>query len=107
MDTIMTNTVAPFARIEITSMSIDVRNGTSQRTGNAYSIRSQIAYLHQEGVPYPTMLKINLEENASPYQIGMYDLDSSSLVIGRYDDLQLKPVLKPIPQAIAPVKKVG
>ena len=80
--------------IEIASTEIKSRSGTSTRTGNAYSMREQIAYLHK-GEIYPERIKITLEENQAPYAIGQYDLAPSSFYVDKYDAIAVRPVLAP------------
>lgn len=82
--------------IEITSTHVDVRNGTSQRTGKPYSIYEQQAYMHT-GEPYPVRIKINLESGQNAYQPGNYDLHPSSFFADRFGSMSVRPVLVPRP----------
>jgi hypothetical protein len=79
--------------IEITSTEIKTRSGTSARTGNPYTMREQIGYLHKAGDPYPEKIKISLEDNQPPYHTGNYDLSPSSFYVDKYDSLSVRPVL--------------
>lgn len=83
--------------IEITSTEIKTRSGTSTRTGNAYSMREQIGYLHKPAVPYPEKIKIMLEENQLPYNLGNYSLSSESFYVDKYDSIAVRPILIPRP----------
>jgi hypothetical protein len=78
--------------IEITSTEIKTRSGTSQRTGNNYSMREQVGYLHK-GEPYPEKIKITLEENQQPYVVGKYQLSPTSFYVDKYDAIAVRPVL--------------
>ena len=80
--------------VEIDSLEIKTRSGVSPKTGKPYNMREQSAYLHQPSKKYPTAFKITLEDNQHPYAVGKYELDDSSFFIGKYDDLQVRPVLK-------------
>ena len=81
--------------IEIVSTDVKSRSGTSARTGNAYSMREQIAYLHKSGEPYPEKIKINLDDGVSPYGVGNYNLAPSSFYVDKYDAIAVRPVLVP------------
>lgn len=81
--------------IEITSTEVKSRSGTSARTGNPYSMREQFGYLHQQGQPYPTKIKIALEDNQPPYYPGNYDLSPNSFYVDKYDGLAVRPILIP------------
>ena len=78
--------------IEIASTEIKSRSGTSARTGNTYSMREQIGYLHK-GELYPERIKITLEDNQQPYAIGKYQLAPSSFYVDKYDSVAVRPVL--------------
>jgi hypothetical protein len=80
--------------IEIASTEIKSRSGISARTGNAYSMREQIGYLHK-GEIYPERIKITLEDNQTPYAIGKYDLSTASFYVDKFDAVAVRPVLIP------------
>lgn len=92
--------------IEITSTQVKSRSGTSARTGNPYSMREQFGYLHQVGQPYPTKIKIPLEDNQAPYFAGNYDLSPDSYYVDKYDAIAIRPILVPrngeVPQPVNP-----
>lgn len=79
--------------VEIDSMEVKSRSGISAKTNKPYTMREQFAYLHH-GKRYPTEFKLTLEDNQHPYPIGKYELDDSSFFVGKFDDLQIKPVLR-------------
>tara|TARA_B100000446_G_scaffold150600_1_gene145169 strand:+ start:80 stop:379 length:300 start_codon:yes stop_codon:yes gene_type:complete len=83
--------------IEIATQAINTRNGVSKRSGQPYTIHEQEAYLHQEGKPYPTPMKLNVESNEQgypqPYSMGRYSLAGDSFYIDRYGSLAVKPRL--------------
>lgn len=96
-------------KIEIAQQAVETRNGTSKRTGQPYTIHEQEAYLHQEGKPYPTPMKLNIEANQQgipqPFAPGIYTLSPDSFYIDRYGSLAVKPRL--VAQAPQEVKKAG
>lgn len=82
--------------IEIVSTQVQTRSGTSQKSGKAYSINEQAAYMHV-GNPYPIQIKINLENGQPPYQPGNYDLHPSSFYPDRFGGIAVRPLLVPRP----------
>lgn len=83
-------------KIEITG-SAQTRSGRSQG-GRDYSITTQQAYLHN-GNPYPTEMKIQVENEMNAYAKGMYDLpvNSDNFYVDKYGALSLARNLKLIP----------
>ena len=53
----------------------------------------QVAYLHQDGEPYPIKFRITHDQN-TPLAPGYYKLDDSSYTVGRYGDLEINPFQK-------------
>lgn len=84
-------------RIEIETVKTSTRSGTSQRTGNAYSITEQPALLFREGERYPDKISITLADGQGAYPVGQYTLDDSSFSVSRFGGLEVRPVLKPVP----------
>ena len=81
-------------RIEIKTEHINERNGTSDRTGKAYKMREQIGWaflVAEDGSldPYPSKVKIPLDEGQFAFKPGFYTISPTSLYVGKYDDLQL------------------
>ena len=76
-------------KIEIQSTDVDVRSGTSSRTGKAFTMRQQTAYLHHDGQPYPVRFLLTLGDTQAPYAPGFYTLNPSSIRVGRFNDLEL------------------
>lgn len=81
-------------KIEIDSDQIDERRGTNEK--GDWSIRSQKAYAHLPGNKYPSETSITLDRNQEAYSKGVYTLDPSSIILGNYNSLQLRPKLKPL-----------
>jgi hypothetical protein len=87
--------------IEIESTDLNVKSGTSARTGKPYQIREQTAYVHIPPNKYPQPVKITLDDDAQAYAPGKYQLADSSFFVGRFDDLQMRPRLVPVVAAAA------
>lgn len=84
-------------RIEIQSTDLFTKSGNAKTTGKPYSIRKQDAWAHIEGQPYPVRISFNLEDNAAPYQIGMYVLDERSFYVDKFGNLSIgRLLLNPI-----------
>lgn len=83
--------------IEITSTDLNVKSGTSQRTGKPYHIREQTAYMHKKGNPYPDKFTISIEQDQAPFPIGNYDLHPGSFYVDRFNQLAVRPKLTPRP----------
>lgn len=87
--------------IEIQSnAAVRTQSGTS-RKGNPYSMNKQEGWLHNGVDPYPTKMSITLQQNATPYAPGLYELNySDSVKVNQYGDLEfgrlvLLPARKP------------
>lgn len=78
-------------KIEIDSTTVDEFAGTS-KNGKPFRIRKQTAYAHISG-KYPDKIEINLRDDQQAYPAGQYQLASESFFVGRYGDLQVRPVL--------------
>ncbi len=83
-------------KIEITGRP-QTRSGRSQG-GRDYSITTQQAYLHN-GNPYPTEMKIQVENEMNAYAVGMYELpvNNDNFYVDKYGALAVARNLKLIP----------
>lgn len=84
-------------KIEIANVNVRNQSGTSQRTGKAYSMNKQEAYLHLDGQPYPVRFEFNLAEGAQPYQKGFYTVNDKSFIVDRFGSLGVSGQLDLIP----------
>lgn len=86
-------------KIQISSEPLKVRDGTSQKTGNAYQIRKQIAWAHMPGNQYPLQILITISKDKAPYGPGEYKILPTSLIVNQYKQLQFKEQLElePLP----------
>ena len=81
--------------IEITKeCKVDVLEGISKRTNNPFKIVKQEAWLHTDGVAYPSRCAIQLHDQGqtpaenNPYAIGVYHL-ADLITVGGFGDLQI------------------
>ncbi|MGL6424170.1 single-stranded DNA-binding protein [Aeromonas caviae] len=88
-------------KIEIANVSVRNQSGTSQRTGKAYSMDKQEAYLHLDGQPYPVKFEFTLAQGATPYQKGFYSVTDKSFIVDRFGSLSVSGQLELIPIAAA------
>lgn len=84
-------------KIEIVSADVREISGTSSKTGKAYNMKKQDAYVHLDGQKYPVKFEFTLEDKATPYAPGWYSLDESSYFVDRFSNLQLGGTLKLTP----------
>ena len=86
--------------IEVHSTQVDVRSGNSKATGKPYEINTQVAWIRLLGQPFPTQIKINLEDASKPLQPGIYSFDPAQILkVGSFnapelDDRQLEMAMK-------------
>lgn len=85
-------------KIEIKSVDVNVKSGTSKRTGKPYSIREQVGYLHVEGEAYPVRCVLQLGDEQEGYAPGLYDT-ASELAVGDFGRLSVSRGLRLVPVA--------
>ena len=88
-------------KVEIKSAEVEVKNGTSQRTGKPYSIREQVGWgffvdAHGKPQPYPQRIRLTIEEGEEPYAPGTYQLAPASFYPDRFGQLSCRAKLQPI-----------
>ena len=94
-------------RIEVKSTAVETRNGTSAKTGNPWTIRTQEAYAYTfdstgKQRPYPERISLQLEDNQLPYAVGNFDLSLASIYVGDFGRLMMgRPLLVPAAAAKA------
>ena len=94
-------------KIEIVNVNVRNQSGTSQKTGKAYSMNKQEAYLHLDGQPYPVRFEFNLADGATPFQKGFYTVTDKSYIIDRFGSLALSGQLELVPIAVGQQVKVA
>jgi len=88
--------------IEITSEPIAERSGISKKTGAAYTMREQPAYIHT-GNAYPARFLLSLGTTV-PHAPGFYHLDAKSIAVGEYGELKFARQVHLTPEKPAAVK---
>lgn len=93
-------------KIEVKNSDVRVKSGVSAKTGKSYSMREQDAYLHtygRDGKPnaYPERIVLTLEDNQDPYAPGTYSLCPTSIYVGSYGSVNIRPRL-----VVADVKQI-
>lgn len=79
--------------IKIETTKLNLKSGTSARTGKPYEIREQSALMFKAGESYPDKIKISLSDGQAAYSPGDYTLDDSSFYPSRFGGLEVRPVL--------------
>lgn len=91
-------------KVQVETAVFDLKQGTSAKTGKPYSIREQEAWLFGYGrdgkpQPHPQKIKLTLDDDQQPYEIGMYQIDPSSLYVDRFGQVAIRVRLRAIAQA--------
>ncbi len=86
-------------KVEIADSRVDVKQGTSSRTGKPYSIREQEGwgyFFDVEGKPHPHPMRVRLtlEDSQEPYAPGTYTLAPESLYADRFGQISIRARLK-------------
>ncbi len=87
-------------KIEVQAAEVNVKQGTSVKTGKPYSIREQDAWAYcydQQGRPHPhpMRMRVTLEDNQQPYAPGIYTLAPESLYVDKFGQLAIRAKLRP------------
>lgn len=80
-------------KIEIKSTETKLVQGTSQKSGKAYSFHTQQAYAHVEGKAYPVEFRITLDNGAPSFSVGAYTIAPSSFYVDKFGNLSISPKL--------------
>jgi len=80
-------------KIEIKSTELKLIQGTSQKSGKAYSFHTQQAYAHVEGKAYPVEFKLTIDNGASAFATGLYTIAPSSFYVDKFGNLSISPKL--------------
>lgn len=75
-------------KIEVKSSEVNVKSGTSKKSGKPYSIREQVGYLHVQGEAYPQRCVLQLEDEQQPYAPGVYET-ANELYVGDFGRLAI------------------
>lgn len=91
-------------KVKVTSADIEVKSGTNAR--GPWSIREQEAFMFKSGDEFPEKIVLVLDNNAQPYEPGVYELDEKSIFVGKFKQPQLRMRLKPLVSS-APQQKTA
>lgn len=89
-------------KIEVSTTVVDLKSGSSAKTGRPYAIREQEAwafFFSRDGKPnpHPSKIRITLEDDQKePYPLGLYQLDPSSLYADRFGQVAIRARLRPL-----------
>lgn len=68
---------------------IETRTSRAKEDKPARTFFEQTAYAHLGG-KFPSLIKLSMDDDQSPYPAGLYTLHSSSYVINNFGALELK-----------------
>jgi len=93
-------------KVQVETTVVDLKSGTSAKTGKPYAIREQEAwgfFIGRDGKPntHPQRIKVTLDDDANPYEVGMYQLDPSSLYADKWGQVSIRARLRPLVQSAA------
>jgi hypothetical protein len=94
-------------KVEVSTQVVDVKSGTSAKSGKPYQIREQEAWAYfydREGKPYPhpQKIKITLDDDMQPYGLGLYIIDPASLYADRFGQVAIRARLRAAAQVAQP-----
>lgn len=95
-------------KIQVETTVVDTKNGNSAKTGKPYSIREQEAWMFgydREGKPHPhpQRIRLTLDDDQKPYEVGTYQLDPSSIYVDRFNQIAIRARLRAVAQ-VAPAQ---
>jgi hypothetical protein len=81
-------------KIEVQSADVLTKTGVSSKTNKPYSIREQEAWAYLfnrngQPDPYPSKIRLRLDDGQLPYPKGFYMLHQSSFVVDEYGTMGL------------------
>jgi len=91
-------------KVQVETTVFDLKQGTSAKTGKPYSIREQEAWMFGYGrdgkpQPHPQKIKLTLDDDQQPYEVGTYQIDPASLYVDRFGQVAIRVRLRQIAQA--------
>lgn len=90
-------------KVQIETTVVDAKNGTSAKTGKPYSIREQEGWAYtydREGKPHPhpQKIRLTLDDDQRPYEVGTYTLDPASIYVDRFGQIAIRAKLRAVVQ---------
>lgn len=91
-------------KVEVVTSMVDTKGGISAKTNKPYSIREQeawVTFYSREGKPnpHPSKVKLTLDADQDPYEIGDYIIDPASLYADRFGQIAIRARLRRSVQA--------
>jgi len=91
-------------KVQVETTVFDLKQGTSAKTGKPYSIREQEAWMFGYGrdgkpQPHPQKIKLTLDDDQNPYEVGTYQIDPASLYVDRFGQVAIRVRLRAIAQS--------
>ncbi|MDH5434099.1 MAG: G5P family DNA-binding protein [Gammaproteobacteria bacterium] len=81
------------------NVQVNSHSGTSKKSGNQYTINTQVAFFDSGTTKFPIEIKLNLDEGQKPYPAGDYSICPTSFIVDTYKNLNLSRI------KILPIKK--
>ena len=87
-------------KVSVETEVVDVKSGTSAKTGKPYQIREQEAWMFgygRDGQPqkHPQKIKLTLDdEQEKGYPVGQYILDPASIYVDRFGQVAIRARLR-------------
>lgn len=94
-------------KVEIATSLVDTKSGISPKTGKPYAIREQEGWCFFYGrdgkpLPHPQRIRLTLDDQQPPYELGSYQLDPASLYPGKFGQIMVAARLRPLVAAAQP-----
>lgn len=91
-------------KVQVETTVFDLKQGTSAKTGKPYSIREQEAWMFGYGrdgkpQPHPQKIKLTLDDDQQPYEVGTYQIDPASLYVDRFGQVAIRVRLRAVAAA--------
>jgi len=91
-------------KVQVETTIVDAKNGISAKTGKPYCIREQEAWAFtydRDGKPHPhpQRIRLTLDGDQKPYEVGTFQLDPASLYVDRFGQIAIRARLRSTVQA--------
>jgi len=87
--------------VSVETTVVDNKSGISAKTNKPYNIREQEAWaftFDREGKQqkHPQRIKLTLDDDQKPYEIGNYILDPASIYVDRFGQIAIRARLRAV-----------
>lgn len=88
-------------KIEVKTTEVHTKSGIAAKTGKPYSIREQEAWAYTtdrngQPNPYPQRIRVTLDDEQTPYPVGLHTISPSSFYVGQFDQMMFRVRLQPL-----------